>query len=190
MAAAVIAVFGAGAARADDPAPDDLVAGGGVGGLVESEDASFLSGLARYLSDVQLSVGAQPVDAPLATPGDGAPAGYDTFAELTLHGLTIAGRYGIRDDRDGIGGSAATYGIGAAYNLDSWTVGLDWSRGERAGLLDTSVEAGEDVLSLSTFYRLRPDFRIAGVVELNEPEVADPAASGNLAIGIGTLINF
>jgi predicted porin len=85
-----------------------------------------------------------------------------------------------------------SYGIGASYRVNSWTVGVDWSRGNYDEVfLDVGSGEDSDVIAFTSSYALRPNVKVSGLLEYSEDQPAqDSAAPGAFTVGIGTLINF
>ena len=76
--------------------------------------------------------------------------------------------------------------------MNSWTVGIDWSRGNYdEGFLDIGTGDSSDVIAFTSSYALRPGVKISGLLEYSEDQPApDRASAGAFTVGIGTLINF
>jgi hypothetical protein len=189
-------VLGGARAMADDAAPatnPDIVYGVGGPALADDEDgASLWSGLRGILSETTLSVGAEPIGGGETEGADAADAAYNARADIGLKGFTIGGRFtqwgepapGVEAER--------SYGVGASYNLDSLTVGIDWARGDYDEVfLDVGTGDSGDVIAFTSSYALRPGVRVNGLLEYSEqqPEAAG-SDEGSITVGIGTLISF
>ncbi|MGH6927358.1 MAG: porin, partial [Dongiaceae bacterium] len=119
-------------------------------------------------------------------------AGYNAFAQIDLAGFTIGSRFARWAEPTFFGEENESFGFGASYTLESWTVGVDWSRGDYdEAFLDVNSGETSDVIAFTSSYDLRPGVRINGLLEYSEEEPAPSgAADGALTVGIGTLINF
>ena len=147
----------------------------------------WLFGLRRYLSQTRFTVGATPAE-PLGGPGSAA----NTYAEVGLGGFSLDGRFTHWLDTDPQHPDDRSYGLGARYRLDSWTLGIDWTHGNYdESFLDIGDRNDTDVYAFTTSYSLRPGVRINGLLEYSDSKSGSAGAdSGSLAVGIGTLINF
>jgi hypothetical protein len=197
---AVAAALAAGQARADEPVPavstlsdaPVLVIGGGarVPTLDDPSgtEESFLTDLRRTLSEVSLSIGATPVVADSVTEVE---PGYTAYAQIDIAGFTIGGHIAGWTDADAAGEVNRSFGVGASYSLESWTVGIDWSRGNYDEVFLDVGETG-DVIAFTSSYALRPGLSISGLLEYSgdEPESGGGGDEGAFAVGIGTLISF
>jgi hypothetical protein len=148
---------------------------------------SWLLGVGRYLSQTRFTFGATPGE-PLGGPGSAA----NTYAEVGLGGFSLGGRFTRWQDTDPQHPDDRSYGLGASYSLDSWTLGIDWTHGNYdESFLDIGDRNDADVYAFTTSYSLRPGVRINGLLEYSDSKSGQAGAdSGSLAVGIGTLINF
>lgn len=199
ITAAILAILMGGQAAADDlapAAPGDgtvLVLGGGAQAPAaeDTEDAwtPLWPDLHQMLSDTAVTFGAAPVleDAPADV-----DAGYRAYAEIGLAGFTIGSRFARWGEPTAPGVEKQSFGVGASYRLDAWTVGIDWARGDYDEIfLDVGSGEDGDVIAFTSSYDLRPGVQINGLVEYSEEEpVPSGSAEGAFTIGIGTLINF
>jgi len=202
-AVALAAVLAAGPALADDAsspatngtgAPALVIGGPTSPGALPADDGafddSFLQSLTRYLSQGRFTLGVNPG----SNPDVGAPgSATNTYAELGLGGFSLGGRYTHWLENDPTHPNSQSFGLGAAYNLDSWTIGLDWTRGNYDEVfLDIGDSSGSaDVYAFTTSYALRPGVRINGLLEYSDTKSGSSGSdTGGLAVGIGTLINF
>jgi len=194
-ALALTAVLAASQASADDAsstapakagAPALVIGGPSTPTDIDPDDTSILESLKRYLSATRFTLGGDPGSA-----GPGSAA--NTFAEIGLGGFSFGGRYTHWLENDPVHPGAQSYGLGASYNLDSWTVGVDWTRGNyNEVFLDVGDGSNADVYAFTTSYALRPGVSINGLLEYSDTKSSSTgtAAGGGLSVGIGTLINF
>jgi len=195
-AAFALAVGLTGQALADDsgaPGPDRFLIGSQT---PLADDAADNSGslwldLRQLFSDTTVSVGAEPRSNIRSLGGD---PGYNAHADINIDGFTVGGRFARWS---GVGFSESdrqSFGVGASYSLKSWTVGIDWSRGNYdEKFLDVDTDDNSDVIAFTSSYALRPGVKINGLLEYNDSQPAEQrssAGSGAFTVGIGTLINF
>jgi len=195
-AACALAVFLTGQALADDSGTPS--AGGFLIGSQTplADDTAGSSGslwldLRQLFSDATVSIGSAPRSDSQAIGGD---PGYNTYANINVDGFTVGGRFARWS---GVGFSESdrqSFGVGASYSLKSWTVGIDWSRGNYdEKFLDVDTDDNSDVIAFTSSYALRPGVKINGLLEYNDSQPAEQrssAGSGAFTVGIGTLINF
>lgn len=194
-AAFVLAVCLTGQALADDSGAPG--AGGFLlGDQVPLADDSVDSGglwldLRQLFSDTTVSVGAQPRSYGQSFGGD---PGYDAYANINLDGFSIGGRFARWGATASSEADQQSFGVGASYSLKSWTVGIDWSRGNYDEMfLDVDTGDSSDVIAFTSSYALRPGVKINGLLEYNDSQPAEQrssAGTGAFTVGIGTLINF
>lgn len=193
-----LAVLAAGQALADDPAAANtaertvLVVGGAAQPPAANEiadDPSLWTDLRHLFADTTVAIGAAPVNE--AAP-DGIGSGYSAYAEIKLAGFTIGSRFARWGEPTAAEAESQSFGVGASYSLDSWTVGIDWSRGDYDEIfLDVGSGEAGDVIAFTSSYDLRPGVQINGLVEYSDEEPAPSGSTGGaFTVGIGTLINF
>lgn len=198
-AALALAVLGTGQALADEsgaPAATDnggLVFGGA--GPAPAADKSAADDslpwidLRSLFSDATVSIGATPTDSARTLRAD---PGYNAYAQIHIAGFTVGGRFARWGEPALSDVNNESFGFGASYNLESWTVGIDWSRGNYDEVfLDVGSGEDSDVIAFTSSYALRPNVKVSGLLEYSEDEpTQDSAAPGAFTVGIGTLINF
>jgi hypothetical protein len=199
IAVAIAAVLAGGQAFADDLAPATprdgtvLVLGGGTQAPpadgTEAAGTPLWTDLHQLFSDTVFTFGATPMNED--APADVDP-GYNAYAQIGVAGFTIGSRFARWGEPTAPEVENQSFGVGASYSLDAWTVGIDWSRGDYDEIfLDVGSGEAGDVIAFTSSYDLRPGVQINGLVEYSDEE---PAASGSpesaFTIGIGTLINF
>lgn len=192
-AAMAVVVLWTGQALADDssaPGADDgtnLVIGGGF--QAPADDTSTWTNLQHFFSETTLSIGATPLagDEPNDT-----DSGYNAYARIGIRGFSVGGHFSRWSESPSAQDDQRSFGFGASYNLDSWTVGIDYTRGNYDEVfLDVGNGDDADVIAFTSSYALRPGVKINGLVEYSEEVPAqDSAADGALTVGIGTLISF
>jgi predicted porin len=159
--------------------------------LVDDSGGSLWLDLRQLFSDTTMSVGAQPRSDSQSFGGD---PGYNAYANINVDGLSIGGRFARWGATGFSDADQQSFGVGASYSLKSWTVGIDWSRGnydER--FLDVDTGDNSDVVAFTSSYALRPGVKINGLLEYNDSQPAEQRSStgaGAITVGIGTLINF
>jgi predicted porin len=189
-AALVLTVLSTGRALADDSMASG--AGGfvvGNAGQASAPDGgSFWMDLRALFSDATVAVDT----APRANYSFSADPGYNAFAHIDIDGFTVGGRFARWGETAFSEADQQSFGVGASYRLNSWTVGIDWSRGNYdEGFLDIGTSDSSDVIAFTSSYALRPGVKINGLLEYSEDQPAqDHAAPGAFTVGIGTLINF
>jgi hypothetical protein len=194
IAAAFAAVLAAVPALADDAAtnPDAapvLLIGGATEPLPEDGwDTSLWTDLRQLLADSTFRIGAMPRGED-AVASDG---GYSAYAQIDLAGFTLGSHFAQWVDPSVFGEEDRSFGFGASYRLESWTVGIDWARGDYdEAFIDVDSGDDGDVIAFTSSYDLRPGVQINGLLEYSEEEPAPTgSADGALTVGIGTLINF
>jgi len=174
---------GAGSFLVSDQAPlvDDSTDSGG----------SLWLDLRQLFSDTTVSVGAHPGSDSRSLGGD---PGYNAYANINVDGFSVGGRF-ARWGATGVSEpDQQSFGVGASYSLKSWTVGIDWSRGDYDEMfLDVDTGDNSDVIAFTSSYALRPGVKINGLLEYNDSQPAEqrsPTGTGAFTVGIGTLINF
>lgn len=193
-AALLLTVLSTAQALADDsvaPASDERGAYvvGDAGQAPAVDDYSFLTDLRALFSDATVSVGTEPLAIDRALTAD---PGYNAFANINIDGFTVGGRFARWGETAFSDADRQSFGVGASYRLNSWTVGIDWSRGNYdEGFLDIGTGDSSDVIAFTSSYALRPGVKINGLLEYSEDQPAqDRASTGAFTVGIGTLINF
>lgn len=194
---AIAAVLAGGPAFAGDPAPGDgtvLILGGGTqapsADEMEATGTPLWTDLHQLFSDTVFTFGAMPMNAD--APADIDP-GYNAYAQIGIAGFTIGSRFARWGESTAPEIENQSFGVGASYSLDAWTVGIDWSRGDYDEIfLDVGSGEAGDVIAFTSSYDLRPGVQINGLVEYSDEEPAPSGGSSESAftIGIGTLINF
>ena len=193
-AALVLTVLSTSRALADDSVAADAsdVDGfvvGDAGHASAPDSGSFWMDLRALFSDATVAVDATPRanDYSFAT-----DPGYNAFAHIDIDGFTVGGRFARWGENAYSEADRQSFGVGASYRLNSWTVGIDWSRGNYdEGFLDIGTSDSSDVIAFTSSYALRPGVKINGLLEYSEDQpVQDHAAPGAFTVGIGTLINF
>jgi predicted porin len=193
-AALVLTVLLTGRALADDSAAADASDVGGfvvgdAGQASAPDDGSFWMDLRALFSDATVAVDAAPRANDYAF---GADPGYNAFAHIDIDGFTVGGRFARWGETAYSDADQQSFGVGASYRLNSWTVGIDWSRGNYDEVfLDVGSGEDSDVIAFTSSYALRPNVKVSGLLEYSEDQPAqDSAAPGAFTVGIGTLINF
>jgi predicted porin len=197
ITAAVLAALAAGPALADDPAapsadgaPVLLIGDPAIETPAgDTSESSVWTDLRHFFSDTTFTFGAVPLDEDAAIDAD---IGYNAYARIDLDGFTIGSRFAQWAEPTFSGEENQSFGFGASYNLESWTVGIDWSRGNYdEAFLDVNSGETSDVIAFTSSYDLRPGVQINGLLEYSE-EAPAPSGSdaGALTVGIGTLIKF
>jgi predicted porin len=183
-AALVLTVLWTGQALADDSLPV-----GAADQAPATDDYSLWTDLRTLFSDATVSVGATPRTDECTLTAD---QGYNACAHIDLDGFTVGGRFARWGATAFSDADQQSYGIGASYRLNSWTVGIDWSRGNYDEVfLDVDSGDDSDVIAFTSSYALRPNVKVSGLLEYSEDEPAqDSATPGAFTVGIGTLINF
>jgi hypothetical protein len=187
ITAAILAVLTAGPALADDPvqpgADRPMLLIGGAG-----DEPSLWTDLRQFFSDSTVTFGTVPLD---DGAGD-ADVGYNAYARIDLSGFSLGSNFAQWSEPTFFGAEKRSFGFGAAYGQESWSVGIDWSRGDYdEAFLD--IESGEssDVIAFTSSYDLRPGVEINGLLEYSEQEPSPNGSDdGALTVGIGTLIHF
>lgn len=198
-AALALAVLGTGQALADESAAPAATDNGGlvIGGTGPAPATDASAGddrlpwidLRSLFSDATVSIGATPTDSARTLRAD---PGYNAYAQIHIAGFTVGGRFARWGEPALSDVNNESFGFGASYNLESWTVGIDWSRGDYDEIfLDVGGADTGDVIAFTSSYAVRPGVKINGLVEYseNQPDQARSTA-GALTVGIGTLINF
>jgi predicted porin len=196
-AAFVLAVLGTGQALADDsvtPATsgnNEFVFGNtGQAPADESagDDGSLWMDLRSLFSDTTVSIGTTPADNGHSF--DTEP-GYNAYANVNIGGFTVGGRFARWGETAFSDADKQAVGVGASYSLRSWTVGIDWSRGNYDEVFLDAGSGSGDVIAFTSSYALRPGVKINGLLEYSEDQpVQERSTAGALTVGIGTLINF
>lgn len=194
IAAAFVAVLAAVPALADDPAanPDAapvLLIGGATEPLPDDgQEPSLWTDLRQLLSDTTFTISAMPRNEDAAAPDNG----YNAYAQIDLAGFTLGSHFTQWVDPSVVGEEDQSFGFGASYRLESWTVGVDWARGDYdEAFIDVDSGNDGDVIAFTSSYDLRPGVQINGLLEYSEEQPAPTGtADGALTVGIGTLINF
>jgi predicted porin len=188
-AAFLLAVLSTGGALADDSLPADTGGFVGVQAPVTDDDYSLWTDLRALFSDATVSVDATPRTNAYALTVD---PGYNAYAHIDFDGFTVGGRFARWGATAFSDADQQSYGIGASYRVNSWTVGVDWSRGNYDEVfLDVGSGEDSDVIAFTSSYALRPNVKVSGLLEYSEDQPAqDSAAPGAFTVGIGTLINF
>ena len=175
-----------------------LASGSVVADEQPAAEASWWSGVAGFLRDAELDVGssgaAETTDPALVDDRPAIESGptYSGFADVEVGGLSFGGRYTLwgEDDEAGPVDGEFAFGVGAAYSDESWTVGIDWTRGNFDEVFLSVDDGSGDVIAFTTSYALDPGVRINGLLEYTDEARPGTADAGSFAFGIGTLINF
>jgi len=196
-AAFALAVLGTGQALADDsvtPAAggNDEFVFGSAGQVPADEsagdDSSLWMDLRNLFSDTTVSIGATPADNGHSFDAD---PGYNAYANVNIAGFTVGGRFARWGETAFSEADKQSVGVGASYSLKSWTVGIDWSRGNYDEVFLDAGSGSGDVVAFTSSYALRPGVKINGLLEYSEDQpVQERSTAGALTVGIGTLINF
>lgn len=196
-AAFALAVLGAGQALADDSATpaaggnNDVVFGSASLAPTDGsagDDGSLWMDLRNLFSDTTASIGTTPADN--GHPFDADP-GYNAYANVNIGGFTVGGRFARWGETAFSEADKQSVGVGASYSLKSWTVGIDWSRGNYDEVFLDAGSGSGDVVAFTSSYALRPGVKINGLLEYSEDQpVQERSTAGALTVGIGTLINF
>jgi hypothetical protein len=193
-AALVLAVLATGPVLADDSLTPNAGDHGGFlagdqGPVAEDSDGSLWLDLRQLFSDTTVSVGSAPRSHSQSLAGD---PGYNAYADITIDGFTVSGRFARWGETAFSETDQQSFGVGASYSLRSWTIGIDWSRGNYDELF-LNVDSGDasDVVAFTSSYALTPGVKINGLLEYSEDQpVQDRSVPGAFTVGIGTLINF
>src|SRR5262244_228703 len=166
-AAAVLAVFSAGQALADDslsttpPDTGGFVVGGSTAQALDEppkDENSLWMDLRTLFSDATVSIGATPLDK--VQPLDADP-GYNAYAQIDIGGFTVGGRFARWGDPSFGATTRQSFGFGASYRLRSWTLGVDFSRGDyNEAFLNVDSDDTSDVIAFTSSYALRPGVNI------------------------------
>ena len=140
-------------------------------------------------SDTTVSVGSAPRSHSQSLTGD---PGYNTFANVTIDGFTVSGRFAQWGQTAFSEADQQSFGVGASYRLRSWSIGIDWSRGNYdEQFLNIDTGDTSDVVAFTSSYALTSGVKINGLLEYSEDQpVQDRSVPGAFTVGIGTLINF
>jgi predicted porin len=194
ITAAILAVLGAGPALADDPAVPAAEAGplllvDGAAEAPADDGSSVWTDLRQFFSDTTFTFGATPLDQDGPADSD---VGYNAYARIDLSGFAIGSHFAQWSEPTFFGEENQSFGFGASYTQESWTVGIDWSRGDyNEAFLDVDTGETSDVIAFTSSYDLRPGVQINGLLEYSEQEPAPSGSDdGALTVGIGTLIHF
>jgi predicted porin len=203
-AALALAVLSTGQALADDSVPPVIghfVVGGAVqapavdgapADATANDDGSLWTDVRNLFSGATVSIGAAPRGDEQALTADPADPGYNAHANINIAGFSVGGRFARWGETAFSETERQSFGVGASYSVNAWTVGIDWSRGDYdEGFLDLDTGDSSDVIAFTSSYALRPNVKINGLLEYSEDQPAqDHAAPGAFTVGIGTLINF
>jgi predicted porin len=194
ITAAILALLAAGPVLADDPtAPSAdgrvLLIGGAAEPLAGDYESSLWTDLRHLFSDTTFALGTTSIDGDAAVDSDD---GYNAYARIDLAGFSIGSNFAQWVEPTFFGEEKQSFGFGASYRADSWTVGVDWSRGDYdEAFLDVNSGDTGDVIAFTSSYDLRPGVQINGLLEYSDEQPAPSgSADGALTVGIGTLINF
>lgn len=186
-----LAAFAAGQALADESETPGFLAAdrAPVAADGADSDSSLWLDLRQLFSDTTVSIGSTPVPnrQPLAT-----DPGYNAYANVNIDGFTVSGRFARWGQTEFSDADQQSFGVGASYTLQSWTIGIDWSRGNYDELF-LDVDSGDvsDVVAFTSSYALTPGVKINGLLEYSDDQpVQDRSVPGAFTVGIGTLINF
>ncbi|MGH6959939.1 MAG: hypothetical protein ACREE7_05605 [Dongiaceae bacterium] len=87
--------------------------------------------------------------------------------------------------------AAEGYGIGLSYSIESWTLGLDWAHGRYDPVfINLDDGSGQEMIAFTSSYELGSNIRLNGVLGYSDDASGAAVGEDNLAVGIGTLINF
>ncbi|HUL09940.1 MAG TPA: porin [Candidatus Acidoferrum sp.] len=190
-AAFALAVFATGQAMADDSLTHDSFLAIDQTPLADDsdKDSSLWLDLRQLFSDTTVAVGAAPRSESQSLRGD---PGYNAYATINVDGFTVGGHFARWSETAFSEGNQQSFGVGASYTMHSWTVGIDWSRGNYDEVF-LNVDSGEtsDVIAFTSSYAVRPGVKINGLLEYSDEQPADVrSAPGAFTVGVGTLINF
>ena len=196
-AALALAVFATGPAFADDSLTPSAGDHGGflvgdqapVAADDADSDGSPWLDLRQLFSDTTVSVGSAPRSHSQSLTGD---PGSNTFANVTIDGFTVSGRFAQWGQTAFSEADQQSFGVGASYRLQSWSIGIDWSRGNYdEQFLNIDTGDTSDVVAFTSSYALTSGVKINGLLEYSEDQpVQDRSVPGAFTVGIGTLINF
>src|SRR5215510_4734145 len=172
-AALALTVFATGPAFADD----SLTGAGDHGGFLAGDqapvaadetDSSPWLDLRQLFSDTTVSVGSAPRSHSQSLTGD---PGSNTFANVTIDGFTVSGRFAQWGQTAFSEADQQSFGVGASYSLRSWTVGIDWSRGNYdEQFLNIDTGDTSDVVAFTSSYALTSGVKINGLLEYSEDQ--------------------
>jgi hypothetical protein len=185
LIAAALSGLAAVAAQADEPTmPEDM----GVLAL------PLASGADEESEGVILVIGGGARE---FTDSAGFPTGESTIQQRTyfrldfMDSFSLGGSYSVEAGDAVAFGAADAVSLDASMNLDAWTFGVGWASGDVDDVFIDLGDGNRDVLSFTSSYAVRPGVRVNGLLEYRDDGSADPSnPSGDLAIGLGTLINF
>ena len=187
-----LAVLAAGRAFADDSVTPRFLAADQAPVAADGADdygSSLWLDLRRLFSDTTVSIGSAPSSNRQSLAAD---PGYNAYANINIDGFTVSGRFARWGQSDFSEADQQSFGVGASYTLQSWTIGIDWSRGNYDELF-LDVDSGDvgDVVAFTSSYALTPGVKINGLLEYSDDQpVQDRSVPGGFTVGIGTLINF
>src|SRR5262245_11897264 len=194
ITAAIVAVLGAGPTLADDPAvpaaePGPVLLIDGAAEVPADDGSSVWTDLRQFFSDTAFTFGATPLGEDGAVSSD---VGYNAYARIDLSGFAIGSHFAQWSEPTFFEQENQTFGVGASYTQESWSVGIDWSRGDYdEAFLDVTSGETSDVIAFTSSYDLRPGVEINGLLEYSEPEPTPTGSDdGALTVGVGTLIHF
>ncbi len=203
----VIAGFWFGVSYAPDDTKDSRnTVAGGAGGRLSNDVGqnsrlwSFATQYQQEFGDLDLILGAaySTSDREAAAGGAKDRQEINAYAQVELAGFTIGGAYSRRLNISSAveNVNAQVYGAGITYEIEAWTAGLGWTRGE----YDVSSEDDTDtydIYSLTGSYALGPGIEVGAVAEYYDYE-DDTEGTGDATdadysawgVGIGIEIEF
>jgi predicted porin len=93
-------------------------------------------------------------------------------------------------DADGSHGDNQVYGAGLTYEVEPWTVGFGWTRGDYAAG-GASGEDRHDDFAATASYALAPGIAMDALVEFSDYRSRNEQADlAGLAVGVGLAIEF
>lgn len=186
-----LAVLATGQALADDSVTPGFLSAdqAPVAADGADSDSSLWLDLQQLFSDTTVSIGSTPLSNRQSLAAD---PGYNAYANINIDGFTVSGRFARWGQTEFSEADQQSFGVGASYTLQSWTVGIDWSRGNYDELfLDVDSSDASDVVAFTSSYALTPGVKINGLLEYSDDQpVPDRSVPGAFTVGIGTLINF
>jgi len=186
-----LAVLATGQALADDSVTPGFLSAdqAPVAADGADNDSSLWLDLQQLFSDTTVSIGSTPLSNRQSLAAD---PGYNAYANINIDGFTVSGRFARWGQTEFSEADQQSFGVGASYTLQSWTVGIDWSRGNYDELfLDVDSSDASDVVAFTSSYALTPGVKINGLLEYSDDQpVPDRSVPGAFTVGIGTLINF
>ncbi len=136
-------------------------------------------------------------------PSDNKSQQYQTGLNLTFGNFSVGGafeyykNYQLATDVNGTlqgGQDAWVAGGGVAYNIDAWTVGLQYSHAKYTGLTTADRDRNINTVALTGKYDMGPGIALDGTLQYNwaSGQTGDAAHGGyhSFGIGLGTAFTF